>query len=83
MTRLLQTKAFARDWKKLTPETRIFISLFLLRLSEDPSAVDIRRLQISDETLFRLRCGEYRVIFRKTMEGIELAKVAHRKDIYR
>jgi len=83
MTQLLQTKAFARDWKKLTSEARVFITPFLLKLGGDPSKMDIRRLQISSDVVFRLRCGDYRVLFRKTMSGIELLKVGHRKDIYR
>lgn len=33
--------------------------------------------------LFKLRIGDYRVIYAKTPEGILVLRIAHRKDVYR
>ena len=49
-------------------------------LTEDPYKRDIKRLKgISG---FRLRIGDYRVIFEIEKETIILLKVGHRKHIY-
>ena len=82
MTQLLQTNAFARDFSKLPPKVQISITAYLIRLRDDPKSLDIKHLKGMDHC-YRLRCGDYRVIFGKIMGGIELLKVAHRKDIYR
>lgn len=33
--------------------------------------------------LFRLRIGVHRVIYTKTVEGVLVLRIAHRKDVYR
>jgi len=49
-------------------------------LSNDPFSKDIKRLKSSE--YFRLRVGDYRIIF--SIEGnlITILKVGHRKNIY-
>ncbi len=56
------------------------IILKVKSLSENPFSMDVKRLQGRDE--FRLRVGDYRVIF--SIEGINLfvLRVGHRKNIY-
>ena len=49
-------------------------------LSEDPFSRDIKRLK--GETSFRLRVGDYRVIFDIIRDTIIVLKVGHRKNIY-
>ena len=49
-------------------------------LSENPFSKDIKRLKGSDD--FRLRVGDYRVIFSIEKEAIIILKVGHRKNIY-
>lgn len=33
--------------------------------------------------LFKLRVGDYRVVYAKTKEGILVLRIRHRKDVYR
>ena len=49
-------------------------------LAEDPFSKDIKRLKGSND--FRLRIGDYRVIFSIEKELIMVLKVGHRKNIY-
>ena len=49
-------------------------------LSENPFSKDIKRLKGNDD--FRLRVGDYRVIFSIEQSTIQILKVGHRKNIY-
>jgi len=49
-------------------------------LSKDPFSKDIKRLKGSQD--FRLRVGDYRVIFSIQKETMIILKVGHRKNIY-
>ena len=49
-------------------------------LSENPFSRDIKRLKGSND--FRLRGGDYRVIFSVESGVIQILKVGHRKNIY-
>lgn len=50
------------------------------KMSEEPSSCDVKKLKGSD--YYRLRVGDYRVIF--VFEGniIKVLKVGHRQQIY-
>ncbi|MFH1358409.1 MAG: type II toxin-antitoxin system RelE/ParE family toxin [archaeon] len=50
-------------------------------LSENPFSKDIKRLKGSND--FRLRVGDYRVIFSIEINKIQILKVGHRKNIYK
>ena len=49
-------------------------------LSENPFSKDIKKLKGSDD--FRLRVGDYRIIFVIEQNTIKILKVGHRKNIY-
>jgi len=49
-------------------------------LSENPFSKDIKRLKGRND--FRLRVGDYRVIFSIEENNIQILKVGHRKNIY-
>lgn len=49
-------------------------------LSDNPFSKDIKRLKGSND--FRLRVGDYRVIFSIEGDSIIVYKVGHRKNIY-
>jgi len=56
------------------------IILKVKELAEDPFSKDIKKLK--GETSFRLRVGDYRVIFDIIRDAIIILKVGHRKNIY-
>lgn len=49
-------------------------------LESDPFSKDIKRLQ--GQSSFRLRVGDYRVLFELLEKEIKIFKVGHRKKIY-
>lgn len=49
-------------------------------LEENPFSKDIKRLK--GQTSFRLRVGDYRVIFELLKDEIKIIKIGHRKNIY-
>ena len=49
-------------------------------LSENPFSKDIKRLKGCND--FRLRVGDYRVIFAIEQNIIQILKVGHRKNVY-
>lgn len=65
---------------KLEPSISRRILRKVDELSENPFSKDIKRLKGSDD--FRLRVGDYRVIFVIEKDIIQILKVGHRKNIY-
>jgi mRNA interferase RelE/StbE len=61
-------------------DIRARIEAGLSRLAQDGTG-DVRKL--SGEPGFRLRVGEYRVIFTETSAAIEVRAAGHRREIYR
>ena len=49
-------------------------------LSENPFSKDIKKLKGNND--FRLRVGDYRIIFFIEKDSIQILKVGHRKNIY-
>jgi len=70
-----------RETQKLgrSISTRIFKKVDNLR--ENLNSLDIKRLKGEDK--FRLRVGDYRVIFSIENPSIVIWKVGHRKNIYK
>lgn len=56
------------------------IILKVRELEEDPFSKDIKRLK--GETSFRLRVGDYRIIFDIIRDTIIILTLGHRKNIY-
>ena len=58
----------------------------LLILAENPGALknNIKRLAGSEKYLYRLRVGDYRVVFKKEEKQfvILIIRIGHRKEIY-
>ncbi len=59
--------------------SRIYKKVTSLR--ENFNSADIKRLQNSD--LFRLRIGDYRVLFEIEKDTIIILKIGNRKNIYK
>ena len=78
------TKAARKDLRKLDHEPRERIAAAVENLSSDPHPSGSRKM-IGAEALFRIRVGDYRVIYevRNDVLTIFIIKVGHRKDIYR
>lgn len=69
-----------RELEKLESSISRRIIQKVEELQEDPFSKDIKRLK--GETAFRLRVGDYRVIFEIHGDKLIVIKVGHRKNIY-
>jgi len=65
---------------KLEPLVSRRIAKLVREFAKNPKGKDVKRLKGEEE--FRLRAGDYRVIFSITGDRIIILKVGHRKNIY-
>ena len=65
---------------KLEPSISRRILKKVDELSENPFSKDIKKLKGRND--FRLRVGDYRIIFSIESNIIQILKVGHRKNIY-
>ncbi len=66
--------------KKLEPFLAKRILKKVKEISENPLSKNIKRLK--GETAFRLRIGDYRIIFEIEKDKIIILNLGHRKNIY-
>jgi mRNA interferase RelE/StbE len=83
--RLIITKRFRRDLKRLEPKTHDEILFYLKKLEENPfsTALDIRKLLGVKIGRWRLRIGDYRIRYDIEGEDIIPHVIRHRKEVYR
>ncbi len=78
-----------RELRHLDPSTRNRILGTIQQLREDPSiprpSADIRKLNVPKDSipLYRLRVGEYRVIFAIQGTDVLATELVHRSQAYR
>jgi mRNA interferase RelE/StbE len=54
-------------------------------LSTDPRPVGAKKLKGSDENLYRIRSGDYRIIYaiNDGVRIVNIRRIRHRRDVYR
>jgi len=80
MFNLEWTARALKELDKLESSISLRILQKVEELKDNPFSKDIKRLK--GETSFRLRIGDYRVIFDIVGSTIFISKVGHRKNIY-
>jgi mRNA interferase RelE/StbE len=78
-------KSFTKDLSKIRDKsTRKKIKKAILKLEDSPSFDNISNMKAikGEKNAYRLRAGDYRIGLYLKTDGIELIRVAHRKDIY-
>ncbi len=81
MAEIRFTRRARRDIRKLTPGTRRQIEVALDELIDAPRAGD--RLDGEWEGYWKLRTGDYRIIYRIVARGVvEVQYVRHRREAY-
>jgi mRNA interferase RelE/StbE len=84
MYRIIFRKKAAKELQKL-PSTALKKAVKAIDdLSENPRPNGSKKLKASDENLWRIRVGDYRVIYliEDTIKIVEVRRIGHRKDIY-
>jgi len=55
------------------------------KLATDPRPIGVKKLQGSNENLYRIRVGDYRIVYviDDGIKLIDIRRIGHRKDIYK
>ena len=75
-------KSAIKDLKKLSPDQKKKIHSKILSLKGFPDVTNIKKLT-NFEPAYRLRIGNYRVLFDVVDNCIEIGRVLHRRESYK
>lgn len=78
--KILYEKEALKEIDKLEPSISRRIIKKIEEMSENPASCDIKKLKGRED--YRLRVGDYRIIFMFDKESIKIIKVGHRQQIY-
>jgi len=83
--RVVLTRTFQKDFKKLNPKVQQEVLLALKNLEKDPRdpSFHIRKLSGVKVGMWRMRIGDYRIRYDVRESDIIAHRIRHRKDIYR
>jgi mRNA interferase RelE/StbE len=80
--KILLTKHGSRDFEKLSKNLMVQIGGVIDDVSDDPFVLDIKKLKTPFEG-FRVRSGNYRILFTIVGKTIVIYSIKHRKDAYK
>lgn len=82
--RLLVKRGAERDLRRLSPDVFRRVNAAILSLAQNPRPAGTQRL-VGDLTGWRIRVGDYRVLYQINDEAREvvIVRVRHRRDVYR
>jgi mRNA interferase RelE/StbE len=85
MYEIILDKSAEKDLNKLSGEIIRRIVKVIDKLASEPRPPGVKKLKESDEDLYRVRTGDYRIVYAITDEIkiINIRRIGHRKDIYR
>lgn len=77
-------KKAGKELSKLPTPILKRVSVAIDLLEENPRPDNSKKLKGSDENTWRIRVGDYRIIYviEDTIKIVEIRKVGHRKDVY-
>ena len=74
----------AKEFRSLSPQLKRRVSSAIDALAQDPRPPGVRKL-VGHERLYRIRVGQYRVVYEIDDEGrfIRVTRIRHRREVYR
>ena len=75
-------KSAVKDLKKIDRKDREMLHAKILELADFPNISNIKKLT-NFEPAYRLRAGNYRILFDVAEDVIEIGRVLHRKESYK
>lgn len=75
-------KSAIKDLKKIGHKNKELIYLRILELNNFPNISNVKKLT-NFEPAYRLRAGDYRILFDVLDDMIEIGRILHRKDSYK
>jgi mRNA interferase RelE/StbE len=82
--RILISKSAEKDLKRLTSSVFKRIVPKIDKLADNPKPSGCKKLKGSNQNLWRIRIGDYRVIYsiEEEIKVIDIRRVRHRRDVY-
>ena len=74
-------KSAIKDLKKIDHEVRKRLHVKIQELADFPEVSNVKKLT-NFEPAYRVRVGDYRILFDVNEDVIEIGRVLHRKDSY-
>ena len=75
-------KSAIKDLKKITPSAKNRIHHRISQLADFPEISNCRKLT-NFEPAYRIRVGDYRILFDVIDDRIEIGRILHRKESYK
>lgn len=84
MYQIIVSNSAEKDMERLPIQTLKKIEVAIDALAEQPRPTGCKKLKGANENLWRIRVGDYRVVYliADKIEVIDIRRVRHRKDIY-
>lgn len=84
MYRVVISRGAEKDLEKLSKKVLLPVSHAIDSLEENPRPAGCKKLKGITENLWRIRVGDYRIIYAIADEIriVDVRKVGHRKDVY-
>lgn len=82
MLRVVLTPTAARDFSALPLTMKRRVQTVFVRLASWPATSGAKPLRRALAGTFRIRTGDWRVVFRVDAEEILIERIAHRRDVY-
>ncbi|EEZ79780.1 MAG: hypothetical protein Sup05_0538 [uncultured Candidatus Thioglobus sp.] len=75
-------KSAVKDLRKINHKTKEQVHNKILELEKFPNISNVKKLT-NFEPAYRLRIGNYRILFDVLDDTVEIGRVLHRKDSYK
>jgi mRNA interferase RelE/StbE len=82
MKALVYLRSASKELLAINTAQRVRIVAKLKQYAGDPDALANQVKALNGVAAWRLRIGDYRVLFRVELEQIVVLKVGHRRDVY-
>ncbi len=84
MYQVIISNSAEKDMEKLPSATLKKVGIAIDQLPADPRPFGCKKLKGTQENLWRIRVGDYRVVYSiaDRIEVIDIRRVRHRKDVY-
>jgi mRNA interferase RelE/StbE len=76
------TQSAVKDFRKISEPYKSAIKEKIKGLEEFPAVAQVKRLKNHDPK-FRLRVGDYRILFDVSGDEVRVARILHRRESYR
>ena len=85
MYEIIFDKSAEKDLDDLSSEITRRVIKAISKLANDPRPMGFKKLKAANENLYRIRSGDYRIIYAVADEIkiVNIRRVRHRKDVYR